>query len=83
MQFRSSLQCLFLHLHRQARHLNCLECNKLEIDPEKCSEQAVLGKYCLGPREACKLPTDVKVDTPLIPLFAGIAMAFVAGIIYV
>lgn len=59
------------------------ECSELGIDPEKCSEQAILSKYCIGPNEACNRPTEVKVDTALIPIFAGIAIAFAAGVIYV
>jgi hypothetical protein len=70
------------------------ECKQLGIRPEKCSEQAILGKYCLGPNEACNpvhvpndhvpndhVPNDVTIN--LIPVYVGIAGAFVAGIVYV
>ena len=59
------------------------ECKELGIAPEKCSEQAILSKYCIGPNEACNRSTEVKADPALIPLFAGIAIAFAAGVIYV
>jgi hypothetical protein len=60
------------------------ECSDLGIKPEKCSEQAILGKYCLGPNEACNpvhVPIDVNIN--LIPIYVGIVVAFVAGIFYV
>lgn len=60
------------------------ECEQLGIKPEKCSEQAILSKHCIGPTDACKdahVPIDVNLN--LIPVYVGLAGAFIAGIIYV
>ncbi|WP_337862452.1 hypothetical protein [Nitrososphaera sp.] len=63
------------------------ECKSLGIRPEKCSEQAILSKRCLGgPGAPCggsgvNIPIDVNMN--LIPIYLGIAGAFVAGVLYV
>lgn len=61
------------------------ECSNLGIKPEKCSEQAILSKRCIGPVEGCgsdvHVPVDVNIN--LLPIYIGIAGAFVAGVIYV
>lgn len=59
------------------------KCSELGIEPEKCSKEAILSKYCIGPNDACDRSTEVKVDAALIPIFAGTAAAFAAGLIYV
>ncbi|WP_148701658.1 hypothetical protein [Candidatus Nitrososphaera evergladensis] len=64
------------------------ECEQLGIKPEKCSEQAILGKRCMGPPEACShqvmaMPAAPNPNIVLAPIYVGIAGAFAAGIIYV
>ena len=59
------------------------ECADNGIRADRCTEEAIAGKRCLGPNEACNRSTEVKMDTALFPIYAGIAIAFAAGILYV
>lgn len=60
------------------------ECKQIGIKPEKCTEQAILGTRCLGPSEACKnAPIGNDTNLNLIPIYIGIPVAFIAGVIYV
>lgn len=60
------------------------ECEDLGISADKCSEEAILKTRCLGgPNSPCNPSTEVKMDTALIPIYAGIAVAFAAGVLYV
>jgi hypothetical protein len=63
------------------------ECKQLGIEPEKCSEKAILSKNCIYPDGSCTHSySGIPKDDPnisLIPVYIGIAGAFVAGIVYV
>jgi hypothetical protein len=56
-------------------------CSQLGIEPEKCTEQAILGKECLG--MSCNQQKEEKIDSIVVSILAGCAAAFVAGIVYV
>lgn len=56
-------------------------CSQLGIEPEKCTEQAILGKECLG--MSCNQQKEEKIDPIVVSILAGCAAAFVAGIVYV
>ncbi len=60
------------------------ECTDIGISADKCSEQAILSKRCLGgPNSPCNPSTEVKMATALYPMYASIAVAFAAGVLYV
>ncbi|MGI0020029.1 MAG: hypothetical protein ACREAY_06130 [Nitrososphaera sp.] len=57
-------------------------CRQLGIEPEKCTERAILGKRCLGIN--CQhQPTDLKIDPVVLSILVGCVVAFAAGVIYV
>ena len=56
-------------------------CSQLGIEPEKCTEQAILGKVCIG--MSCNQQKEEKIDPIVVSILAGCAAAFVARVVYV
>lgn len=58
------------------------ECKKLGIKPEKCSDDSILSKYCLGPNCGVegRLP---KLELPIYTIMIGCSVALVVGVIMV
>lgn len=65
------------------------ECKEIGISADKCSEEVILNERCLGgPNSPCgsnRMPDNpnFEVNFHLIPIYAGIAIAFAAGVLYV
>jgi hypothetical protein len=60
------------------------ECADIGISADKCSEQAILKTRCIG-CGSNRMPDNpnFEVNFHLIPIYAGIAVAFAAGVLYV
>ena len=54
------------------------ECRQIRIEPEKCTEQAILSK-----RTTYHEQTQTQPDPAILSILAGCGAAFVAGIVYV
>lgn len=60
------------------------ECKEIDISTDKCSEDAILSKRFIGgPGTRDGDSTRMEANTALIPIYAGIAIAFAAGVLYV
>ena len=60
------------------------ECNDLGISADKCTEEAILHKRFIGgPGTRDGDQSRVEANIALIPIYAGIAVAFAAGVLYV
>jgi hypothetical protein len=61
------------------------QCKILGIGPQKCTEQEILSRYCLGgPNSQCGgtgRPPDL--DSAVLSILVGSGVAFVMGILYV
>lgn len=58
------------------------ECKKLGIKPEKCSDDSILSKHCLGPN--CGVEGRVpKLELSIYMIMIGCSVALVVGVIMV
>jgi hypothetical protein len=60
------------------------ECKEIGISMDKCSEETILNKRDIGgPGTHDGDQSRVEANIALIPIYAGIAAAFAAGVLYV
>lgn len=60
------------------------ECDEIGISADRCTEQAIMGKRNIGGPGTQHIDSG-RMDTniALFPIYAGITIAFVAGVLYV